>query len=81
MARASGLAPSTVQCIWKAFSLQPPPQRDLQAVNRSALRREGARHRMLRGAENEPHAAYILDQRWSAGRVDLTTQLAKMHVN
>ena len=33
---------SMVQRIWKAFSLATAPQRDLQAVDRSAVRRQGA---------------------------------------
>jgi transposase len=41
MAKATGV--STVYRIWRAFSLQP--ERDLQAVHRPAVRRQGPRHR------------------------------------
>ena len=43
LARATGVSTSTVHRIWRAFSLQP--QRDLQAVDRPAVRGEGPRHR------------------------------------
>jgi hypothetical protein len=39
MAREMGISQTIVSRIWRAFGLQP-----LQAVQRSAVRREGARH-------------------------------------
>ena len=45
MAKAAGFAPSTIHRIWKAFNLQPHRTEDVQALNRSYSRREGARYR------------------------------------
>lgn len=45
MAKASGISTSSVNRIWRAFSLQPASRRDIQALGRSAICREGARHR------------------------------------
>ena len=45
MARACGLSVSTVQRIWRAFGLQAAPAGDVQAIDRSGLRRQGARCR------------------------------------
>src|SRR5437870_2709848 len=45
MAAATGMTRQSVHRIWKAFGLQPASERDIQAVHRSAVDREGARHR------------------------------------
>ena len=42
MAEASGMSRMTVARIWKAFGLQPHRVRDVQAVQRSAVRGQGA---------------------------------------
>ena len=45
MAKATGLSVSTVGRVWRAFGLQPHRSGDLQALHRSAVRRESARYR------------------------------------
>ena len=43
--RATGFSHTTIRRIWTAFGLQPHRSRDLQAFERSAVRRQGPRHR------------------------------------
>jgi len=43
MAKVSGMSPSAVSRIWRAFELQPHRARHLQALDRPGLRREGPR--------------------------------------
>ena len=45
MAKACGLSSATVNRIWRAFGLQPHRAGNLQALHRSPVHREGARHR------------------------------------
>jgi transposase len=45
MAAHSGLSRSTVGRIWRAFSAATAPRRDVQAVHRSAVHRQGPRRR------------------------------------
>jgi transposase len=47
MAREVGLNQTAVLRIWKAFGLQPPPRRDLQAEQGPAVRGQGPRRRRL----------------------------------
>ena len=47
MAKAAGVAASTVQAIWKAHGLSPAPLAELQALERPGLRREARRYRRL----------------------------------
>ena len=45
LAQATGLSQSSISRIWRAFSLQPHRSGDLQAEPRSAVHRQGPRHR------------------------------------
>ena len=45
MAKAVGLSQTAIGRIWRAFGLKPHLQRDLQALHRPLLRREGPRRR------------------------------------
>ena len=45
MARAADLSQTAVSRIWRAFGLQPHRPGDVQALQRSVVRREGPRHR------------------------------------
>ena len=54
MAEAAGLSQSAVGRIWRAFGLKPHRGRDVQALDRPVLRREGPRRRR---AVHEPAGA------------------------
>jgi transposase len=45
MAAAMGMSQSSISLIWRAFGLQPHRPRELQALDRPPLRREGSRRR------------------------------------
>jgi transposase len=45
MAEAAGISLRSVQRIWRAHGLQPPPHQDFQAVQRPAVRRQAPGHR------------------------------------
>jgi transposase len=45
MARATGMSQTAISRIWRAFGLKPAPARDLEAVDRPAVHRQGPRHR------------------------------------
>ena len=45
MAKATGLNQTAISRIWRAFALHPHRSGELQAVERSVVHRQGARHR------------------------------------
>src|SRR5450432_558347 len=58
MAKAVGVSISSVQRIWRAHGLQPKPRASVQAVQRSRLHHQAARHRWpLRRSAGARHRA------------------------
>ena len=73
MAKATGMSQSAVSRIWRAFGLKPHLRRDLQAVARPAVHREGAGRR--RGSTStRPRRALVLcvDEKTQVQALDRT---------